>query len=270
MKIFNNENGVEKVYVQMDDLIKLTGQTDEAIPSIILEKVFHEIVNYDNKGMVTIDDSYNSKFIEFEEKDIISFFKRLKWIVDYKAVRNLSKGKILLEISKIEENIKNVTEKYNNMSFAEKDNSQYLLTACELLNHKIIGYKEILLNKKGEYEINFPLVPDSDGFFYNSSESNFEMRASIDSNKILIYRKDGLPLSKKDNPPKDFVKYGLEAAIKDRSEKNEFFNNYKISKHYSSDKKHFVTELITLKEKDNQNKNLIDTIKKIFSPKAKK
>ena len=43
MKIFNEENGIKKVYVQMNDIMMLN-QLDELIPASIYEKIFTNIV----------------------------------------------------------------------------------------------------------------------------------------------------------------------------------------------------------------------------------
>ena len=48
MKIFNTENGVKKVYVQMNDIMMLN-QTDMPIPTSIYEKVFTGIVDDSNR-----------------------------------------------------------------------------------------------------------------------------------------------------------------------------------------------------------------------------
>ena len=77
MKFFNKENGVEKMYVQLDDLLTLY-KTEQYIPISVFDKFF--------LGKITINEYNKFDFIEFYDKDEIEFFKAIDWIVDGKQL----------------------------------------------------------------------------------------------------------------------------------------------------------------------------------------
>ena len=81
MKIFNKENGVEKVYVQIDDILTLY-KTEQYMPISIFDKVF--------SSELTINENNRYDFIEFYDKDEIEFFKAIDWIVDSKKLNKKS------------------------------------------------------------------------------------------------------------------------------------------------------------------------------------
>ena len=81
MKIFNKEDGKEKVYVQMNDIGMMNSHV-HSIPASIFEQVFTDIV--------IIDDSNRMDFVCFDKKHEIDFFASLDWIVDYKELGYLS------------------------------------------------------------------------------------------------------------------------------------------------------------------------------------
>ena len=76
MKIFNVENGIKKVYVQMNDIAMLI-HSDLPVPASIYEKIY--------SGTVITDDSNRMDFVEFNQPSDIKFFESLDWIVDYKS-----------------------------------------------------------------------------------------------------------------------------------------------------------------------------------------
>ena len=80
MKIFNVENGVKKVYVQMNDIMMLT-HSDISIPASIIEKVFSDVV--------IVNDSNRMNFVEFTQPNEVEYFDYLDWIIDYKQSRYL-------------------------------------------------------------------------------------------------------------------------------------------------------------------------------------
>lgn len=84
MKIFNVENGKEKVYVQMEDLMFLVHyDLNTGIPASIFDKVF-------SGGALFVSDHNRFEFVSFDEEHEIAFFKKLDWMVDYKEYRTKS------------------------------------------------------------------------------------------------------------------------------------------------------------------------------------
>ena len=70
--------------------------------------------------------------------------------------------------------------------------------------------KKIYLLKSGEYQLTFPLVPDSDGFSLgcDDSEIPYKISASLDPQKYLLYREDGKELHNDDCIPSNFIQNG--------------------------------------------------------------
>jgi hypothetical protein len=216
MKIFNNENGLRKVYVQMNDIMRLN-QTDETIPTSIYEKFF--------TGIFIVDESNRMDFVEFSQPEEIEFFESMDWIVDYKQIRDLSKKGIKTE---------------------------------------------------GQSQMPFPIVPDSDGFsFVGDDNCDYEIRASLDPNKLLLFRKDGKKLSSKERIPRDFLQTGISIAAMEKSQNDNFLGDYEISNSFSDDGLYLVIDFkvksykSSMEEDKSEEKGIKRLVKKIF-PKKKK
>ena len=85
MKIFTNEDGKEKVYVQMKDL-RFIG-SNKFTPEDILKYV--PIESY------SISNQY--EYICFEDEAIINYLKSLNYILDYNKFSNMTKEEIDFE-----------------------------------------------------------------------------------------------------------------------------------------------------------------------------
>ncbi len=223
MKIFNNENNIKKVYIQVEDIIMLN-KLSITIPNSINT---NDIINTHNN---------KTDFIEFTNKNEIDFFKSIDWIIDYKRIRNLSNKNLKKEKQKILDEISNITNKLNSTI---PNKSKILITKYELLNYKLKHFKEILFAKEGLQQLPLPLVPDSDGL-----------------NKLLLFKKDGTELSPNDRIPTDFVQSGLSIATTERKKNDNYFiENYTLNNYLSKDKKYLIIEFkIKNYEKDNTKK----------------
>lgn len=240
MKIFNEENGVKKVYVQINDIMTLIN-TDLSIPGSVFEKVFSDFF--------IVNDSNRMDFVEFDKPNEIKYFESLDWIVDYKEIRDLTEEEIKNKVQDITSKVKRITNRYNSMSENQKYRNHSLVQKHELLDHKINNLVEVLCVKQGLEQIPFPIVPDSDGFSFKGAEnSKYEIRDSLDPNKILLYRKDGKKLSNEDKIPKGFLGTGISIAAND---KNTCTHEYEINNYLTEDKKYLVIEF-----KSNSNKNI--------------
>ena len=69
MKLFHTENGKEKVYVQMQDIMYLN-QSDMPIPASIYTKVV--------TGVTIVDNSNRFDFVSFDEEHEVKFFRDKK------------------------------------------------------------------------------------------------------------------------------------------------------------------------------------------------
>lgn len=241
MKIFNIENGVKKVYVQINDIVMLDYINLE-VPDLKLKETFTSVVSTDS-GM---------EFLEFTKPDEIEFFKSLDWIIDYKQIRDLT-------IYEIKEKINEVSNSFNPDFGVEK---------IRLLKYKMKYLLEMLSIKQGKIKIPFPIVPDSDGFSFTSDDCEYEISSSLDPNKLLLFRKDGKKLSNEDKIPQGFMQAGMSIAIMKRTYKNEVFIDYEMSNSFTCDNKYLVTEF-KAKSYDNddlkKNNKLKKIVKRFFS-----
>ena len=80
MKLFHTEKGKESVYVQMQDIMYLSNETDIPIPATIFEKVF--------TGVTVVNDNNRFEFIKFDKEHEIKFFKELEFIINYEQYKN--------------------------------------------------------------------------------------------------------------------------------------------------------------------------------------
>ena len=244
MKIFNVENGVKKVYVQMNDIMMLT-HSDISIPTSIFEKIFSDIV--------IVNDNNRMDFVEFTQPNEIEYFESLDWIVDYKQIRFLSEEEIKKKGQEIANEMNKIANRFNSMTDEEKRDNQSLIQRHELLDYKMEHLAEILWVKQGHIQMPFPVVPDSDGLsFVKDDNCEYEIKTSLDPNKILLFRKNGKKLSNDDRIPQRFLQTSISNAIMERNEKNVFTGDYEISNFFTEDNQYYVTEF-KVKSYDNNN-----------------
>ena len=237
MKIFNKEDGKEKVYVQMNDIAMMNSHV-HSIPASIFEQVFTDIV--------IIDDSNRMDFVCFDKKHEIDFFASLDWIVDYKELGYLSLEELTKRAEEIGKRIDEIADKYNNMTDAKKFENRHLVLEYELLSYQYSYHYELINLKKGKRKMPIPLVPDSEGFKFSGSEDSlYEVMPSLDHEHLLIYRKDGKPFTESDSIPYDFLQGALSIAILEQSDSDSFMGDYAINKKMSEDKKYFIIEFKT-------------------------
>ena len=99
---------------------------------------------------------------------------------------------------------------------------------------------EILWVNQGLKKMPFPLVPDSDGFSLSADDCEYEIRGSLDPNKLLLSRKDGQKLKRQDRIPQGFLQMGISLALTER--KNSFIGDYTTHNYLTEDNKYLVTE----------------------------
>lgn len=188
MKIFNKENGKEKVYVQMQDIMTVVHEDINCgIPASIFEKVFGDVL--------IVDERNRWDFMSFDEPQEVEFFRGLEWIPDYKEFRNKSREEMVAISEGLNETFNAKAEKWNNMSDKEREANQDLYTECTLLQYKINCLPRIFFTGQGHYTLGVPNVVDSDGYDCGSNEE-YEAISALEPNKVIIHRKDGNPLNK--------------------------------------------------------------------------
>ncbi len=232
MKIFNRENDEDKVYVQKEDLAMLSS-VDKTMPKSIKEYINKEPIN-----------EYNGKeFVEFTDPNELRFFASKAWIIDYD--KYIGAGDYYLEKVREEFIAKKDTllEKYN--SLTDKDEKQKKDVSIEhnLMTYKIRGLDEILKMREGNSEVKVPLVPNGyKSAFAGNDSIPYEMRQAIDPNLILLYRKDGKPLSMNEQIPLNFLQMGMSIAMLDRESNGFVAGDYEVTRRMSPDNKYFITE----------------------------
>ena len=260
MKIFNEEDGIRKVYVQINDIMMLN-YIDKPIPKSVFEQIFNAIV--------TIDNNNRNEFISFSAPTELEFFDSLKWLIDYKQVRYLSKEEIEKKCQETFDEIDKLANRYN----ASKEDNQLLMNQKKLLNYKIMSLKNILLMNQGYKQVSFPIVPDSDGFsFIGDDKCQYAIKGSLNPNRILLFRKDGKKLSSTDKIPQEFLQMGISIVIMESNDKNIFLGDYEINNYLSEDGQYFIIEYkVKNHEKEiKEEKGIKKLVRKVFNNKKKK
>lgn len=261
MKIFNIENGKEKVYVQKEE-IDILSQVDIEMP---LSIIFGE---YDEK-------SDPKSFIEFSSPAEVNFFKKADWIMDYKSMRDMSYSELLdvLQQTIIEINslmTKVPTAKENGLKDHPSAYNQYKLLWTKKNNLlSFMAYK----SQKNEYmnnpiKINFPVVPDSEPEIFNDEDTEYVIQSSVEQNKILVFRKDGESISKKSLLPYRTINEALTDMVVNMELDNDENDYVYQSTDLSHDKKYLIIGINTAiyKQKTSKGKTFF---KKIFSKNKK-
>lgn len=265
MKIFNVENGVKKVYVQMNDIMMLI-HSDISIPASIFEKVVGDVV--------IINDSNRMDFVEFTQPKDVKYFESLDWIIDYKEMRDLTENEIREKGQEIANEMNKIANRFNSMTDKEKRNNQSLVQRHELLDFKMKSLAELLFVKQGQKQMPFPVVPDSDGFSFVGDENcEYEITASLEPNKILLFRKDGKKLSNDDRIPNGFIQMGISIALMESNDRNAMAEDYEMSNYFNDDNQYFVIEFksrsydnnYAKQESKKEEKGIKKLVKRLFS-----
>lgn len=257
----------EAVYVQKKDIAFLTHKGIE-IPESIFNRIFFN-------GVIIVGNTDNYKFYEFQEKEVIEFFKKLDWILDYNDVKNLTKNEFIQLEQKLTEEKQELENNYSEIFLDDYRKTYDMILQHEKLQHKMYSLRDISLFNQGQLEMDLPLIPDDKGFsFTGNDECDYQIKSSIDPNKLLFYRKDGKPLSDSDRIPRGFIETAMSISIMKRQEKDSFFGNYGIRKYLSEDCKYFVIQFKVNEyddkikeeniEQENMSKRLVKKIKTIF------
>lgn len=232
MKIFNIENGKEKVYVQVSDFVTLT-KVDRPIPAGIYKKAM-------DYKFQSNDDKYN--FIEYDDPKEVEFFKTFDYIVDYKEVKNKSikELQVLAKIANDEAN--EIVDLWNELTEEEKSLNKGFTNKYTLLHHKIQDYAFVLWNKQRHIKLNMPIVPDSDSkIIYEDENNNIKIQSSLEPNILLYYKSDGTDIDE-NNINTDSLEAAISTQALINEQDNDYFRNYHISKKISDDKKYYIIE----------------------------
>lgn len=230
MKIISNENGKEKVYVQMNDLGYLNG-TDIPLPASIYMKAFGDI-------STTIYSMNRFDFVEFEEAHEIKFFKNLDFIIDYNEYKNLSLSELEAKAVEIGKKRLDIANAYNNMSDDDKLKNQKMVEDHENLDYIVKNILHLYRIKENNQSLNLPVIKDEESFkFVGDDECLYEMCGSMDPTIILLYRKDGKAMTPEERIPQGFCQAGLSIAIMEKRNDDSFIGDFSLKNRLSDDKK---------------------------------
>lgn len=253
MKIFNEENGSKKIYVQLNDIARLL-DFGEAIPVSIMQRFFYEIF--------IVNDENRYDFEEFSDANEIEFFESLDWIADYREYRNLSEKEIMEQAYIIGDDMNKTAQEYNdNINKYTDEELVALKLKHEALEHKMFSIRDILWLKQGHISMPIPEVADYEGFKLTGDRDDFPYvaRQGLNPVQFLISRKDGKELNLSEIMPMGFLQSAQALCITDNTEKNEFFGDFESTNKLSDDKKSFIVtnRIITPEEKEEKEKQAI-------------
>ena len=148
MKVFHTENGKEVVYVQMQDIMYLSNETDTPIPATIFTKVF--------TGVTIVDDSNRFEFVRFDKEHEVEFFKDLKFIIDFDQYKEYSDEQLEEEAKRLATQANEVAEKWNGMTAEERKQNVFLYDDHRNLGYMINFLSEIYAVKHRKRTMPFP------------------------------------------------------------------------------------------------------------------
>ena len=148
MKLFHNENGRTVVYVQMQDIMFISNETEIPMPASIFHKVF--------SGITIVNDSNRFDFVRFDEDSEVSFFKDLDFIIDYDEYKDLTDEQLDQRIESFVNEHNNYVEKWNGMSERNRIRNTDLYFSINNLEYVLQFIMEIYALKHNESHMPFP------------------------------------------------------------------------------------------------------------------
>lgn len=176
MKILNKEDGVNKLYIQKNDLI-LIKQKYNTIPEKLDEVIRNDEINVNS-------------FIEITDKGLIGYINLFKWVIDYKQYQNITVD----EYNSLYENyIRDLAKIDQEIYFkANSSDLQDSIIRKQIISKKINDIYLILQNVYNEKRIDLPLVVDSDKEGYKVSNDNetYIIKQTLDLNTIIVEKEN--------------------------------------------------------------------------------
>lgn len=134
MKIFHVKNGKETVHVQMQDIMYLVNETDISVPDVITQRIITDV----NSADIT----RRLEFIKFEEDEVVEFFKKIEFIIDFNKYQKMNYEQIAGEIEQTEKKGNKILNKWNSMNEVEKEeNGKFFDEYCNICYMKKFLYE---------------------------------------------------------------------------------------------------------------------------------
>lgn len=256
MKIFNEENGIKKVYVQLCDIGMLL-HSDEVVPLSVYKCL---------KDIRCINEYNRFLFVEFTDNNEIEFFKSISWILDFKKYKNLTENKLLDRLQLVEEKMEDIAREYKKQAINEGIRNDELMLKYDCIEYMGATIYNILSWKKGLIDIPFPEVVDNDAsYVIPNDEIPFRAYQGINPCQLIIGRTDGLEMIKeKGIIPEMFFQAAEVMIIENNMENNEFFKIGDVRRKLSDDKKKLIVtyKIAPIIE---EKKSIIASLKKLFN-----
>lgn len=260
MKILNKENNIEKIYVQLEDMMRLFS-SDVAIPASIFDKVFSE--------PIVVDDRNRYDFIEFSDKNEVDFLNSIEWIIDCKKYLKANINKLHSEYMHVVKEINSISTVYNRMSNNEKRENEYLVSEYDNLNHKLDAIGSIIQFRNGNIDMSFPQVPDCDGLIFDDSNSTgYIIQEGLIPGTLLMYKSNGDVISRKDNAYPGLINNAVNMVRIKNDDYDEDNYNYHNVYSLSNDFRYLIISYREPKKNTfskNENKNKCESLfKRLF------
>lgn len=227
MKIFCEENGRTKVYVQLQDL-SLLERTEENVPAWIMSVLWEHS---------PITDLNRNQFVEFASEEAVQYFREALWIIDYNIVKLLSDeqfGRIGMELN---EQLKKLDTMIQNIDATNAMFENDLLNKYMQLESKMKALADVLAMRRGDKKPDFPLVPC---YGFKLTKDPYIIRECALDNTLLLSRKDGLELSSNDSIPRNFIENAIAIFIASRSASSHVIGRVHHQIDVSDDNKYLV------------------------------
>lgn len=236
MKIFNNEDGVKKVYIQLSDIAMLF-HSDTRLPLMIMADLIRQ-------GMIEPRDN-KQEFREFTELDEIEILRGVDWIIDFKTYYDLSSEKLQNEMEIIALHIEALTKEIDRQDIDDKIRDG-LIRRRDCLEYKLDSIRDVLRIKKGLCTMPFPVVKDDNGAYLVSDDVDapFTARQGINPMQMIITCNKGT-ISDWANDNYNLFVQAAEALLVNRAYGEiEPVDNYEFNREFSDDGKTLVITLL--------------------------
>ncbi len=264
MKIFNEENGVKKIYVQLNDIARLIHSVG-LIPASIMQRFFCDIF--------IVTDENRWEFEEFTDSRELEFFQNLDWIIDYRFYKNMTEKELIDHGTMVANEMDEFSKEYNaNIETGTDEYLEDLKCKYKDLEHKMYSIRDLLWFKQGYRTMPFPEVADYEGFVLSGNNKDFPYvaRQGLNPFQFIISKKDGAPLKGNEKIPVGFLQSTHSLSISENMEHNEFFGEFESFNKLSEDGTRFITtyRIITPEEKEKREKQAIKDEEKLIGYKA--
>ncbi len=225
MKIISKEQEIPIVFVQGKDILLLR-KYQLKLPRLL--------------NIQKINDTDKEKFYSFIEPDIISYLETQEDIVDYKQIIYLSKqsrGELIYHL--LEQK-----EKIAKLLINQSIKTNQLLQECEILSNQVYDLFDIESLRYGKRFLSFPNITDYNTFSFVRPNYCYVIGYSLDPNRLLLTRVDGMSLTENEQIDEKFIQVGVSLAIQEKRSREELDFDFVVLKPFLQDHKYLVIDFV--------------------------